>query len=129
LQLEKRLAQFIGAEEAIIYAQAYSTISGVIPAFSKRGDILIVYVIDFPFTHLKVHRDEGVSFAIQKGVQISRSTVRHFKHNDMEDLERVLSEVQKDERYNRRPLTRRFIIVEGLYQNFGDIAPLPELVN
>jgi 7-keto-8-aminopelargonate synthetase-like enzyme len=40
--------------------------------------------------------DEGVSFAIQKGVAISRSTIRYFKHNDMEDLESVLKDFQKE---------------------------------
>lgn len=40
--------------------------------------------------------DEGVSFAIQKGVQISRSIVRTYKHNDMEDLERVLKEINTE---------------------------------
>jgi 7-keto-8-aminopelargonate synthetase-like enzyme len=40
--------------------------------------------------------DEGVSFAIQKGVQISRSIIRTFKHNDMEDLERVLNDIETE---------------------------------
>jgi serine palmitoyltransferase len=40
------------------------------------------------------YRDEGVNFAIQKGVAISRSTIRYFKHNDMEDLEHILKEFQ-----------------------------------
>lgn len=42
------------------------------------------------------YRDDGVSFAIQKGVQISRSIIRTFKHNDMEDLERVLNEINTE---------------------------------
>jgi serine palmitoyltransferase len=84
LELERALAQFLGTEEAIIYAQAYSTISGVIPAFAKRHDILVV--------------DDGVNFAVQKGVQISRSTVRYFKHNDMVDLERVLQEIKQEDK-------------------------------
>jgi 7-keto-8-aminopelargonate synthetase-like enzyme len=41
--------------------------------------------------------DEGVNFAVQKGVQISRSNVRWFKHNDIEDLERVLEEIRVDD--------------------------------
>lgn len=114
LELEKQLAKFLGQEEAIIYAQAFSTISGVIPAFSKRHDILVV--------------DDGVCFAVQKGVQISRSVVKYFKHNDMQDLERVLKEIKYEDKKFRRPLSRRFIVIEGLYQNFGDIAPLPEIL-
>jgi serine palmitoyltransferase len=38
--------------------------------------------------------DKGCNFAIQKGVQISRSTVKWYNHNDMEDLERVLNEIK-----------------------------------
>jgi len=37
-----------------------------------------------------VIRDEGVHFAIQKGIQASRSKIVYFKHNDTEDLERLL---------------------------------------
>ena len=40
-QLENDIARFLGVESAIIYAQAFSTISSVIPDFSKRGDIIV----------------------------------------------------------------------------------------
>lgn len=40
--------------------------------------------------------DEHVNFAIQKGLQISRGTIKFFKHNDMADLERILKEIQKE---------------------------------
>jgi serine palmitoyltransferase len=42
MDLEKDIARFVGTEETIIYAQGFSTISSVIPAFSKRGDLLVV---------------------------------------------------------------------------------------
>ncbi|KAI9352358.1 pyridoxal phosphate-dependent transferase [Pilaira anomala] len=100
MDLERDIAQFLGAEQAIIYAQGFSTISSVIPAFCKRGDILVC--------------DDGVSFSIQKGIQISRSIVRWFKHNDMDDLERVLEEIQLDDMVNKKRLTH--------------IAPLDKLV-
>lgn len=41
--------------------------------------------------------DDGVSFSVQKGAQISRSNVRYFKHNDMQDLERVLDDIRVDD--------------------------------
>lgn len=41
------------------------------------------------------NRDEGVHFAIQKGLEASRSKIVYFKHNDMEDLDRLLAEQQK----------------------------------
>jgi serine palmitoyltransferase len=77
---------------------------------------------------LSYSRDKAVNFAIQKGLQISRSTVRWFEHNDMEDLERVLEEIQQDHLRLRKPLTRRFIVTEGLSENFGDIVDLPRVV-
>ncbi|KAI8987369.1 pyridoxal phosphate-dependent transferase [Mycotypha africana] len=114
MDLERDIAQFLGTEQAIIYAQNFSAVSSVIPAFSKRGDILVV--------------DDSVSFSIQKGVQISRSIVKWYKHNDMGDLERVLEEIRLEDIAHKRRLTRRFIVSEGLSANVGDIAPLPKLV-
>ncbi|KAL9551527.1 hypothetical protein MBANPS3_004224 [Mucor bainieri] len=114
MDLERDISQFLGTEQAIIYAQGFSTISSVIPAFCKRGDILVC--------------DDSVSFAIQKGVQISRSIVRWYKHNDMADLERVLEEIRMDDIVHKKRLTRRFIVSEGLSANYGDIAPLDKLV-
>ncbi|KAG5520077.1 hypothetical protein PMAC_001153 [Pneumocystis sp. 'macacae'] len=112
--LEQMLANFLGTESAILYSQTYSTISSVIPAFSKRGDILVV--------------DRGVNFAIQKGIQISRSTIRWFDHNDFSSLENVLEDIRIDQMMSHRPLARRFIIVEGLSETFGDICNLAKII-
>lgn len=115
IQLEKELAEFLGTEAAILYPQGFSTISSVIPCFSKRGDLIIC--------------DDGINFSIQKGVQISRSIVRYFKHNDTTDLKRVLEEVRKEDmKTPNRLVPRRFIIAEGIYHNTGDICPLPEII-
>jgi serine palmitoyltransferase len=92
--LEADIAAHLGTPAAIVYAQSFSTISSVIPAFSKRGDIIVA--------------DKAINFATRKGIQISRSTVRWFEHNDMEDLERVLAKLVKENA--RKPLTRRFIV-------------------
>ncbi|KAK9457026.1 pyridoxal phosphate-dependent transferase [Dipodascopsis uninucleata] len=112
IQTEKDLAAFLGVESAILYAQNFSTFVSAIPAFSKRGDIIVV--------------DTGVSLPIQKSVLISRSTIRWYKHNDMKDLERVLREV--NQQFRGQPLTRRFIVTEGLFSDTGDIADLPTII-
>lgn len=112
MKTEADIATHIGAPACIVYAQAFSTISSVIPAFSKRGDIIVA--------------DRAVSYAIRKGLQISRSTVRWYEHNDMEDLERVLAKVVKEQ--GKKPLTRRFIVTEALCENVGDMVDLPKLV-
>ncbi|KAJ5732630.1 serine palmitoyltransferase component [Penicillium malachiteum] len=112
LKTEADIASYLGTAGCIMYSQAFSTISSVIPAFSKRGDIIVA--------------DRGVSFAIRKGIQISRSIVRWYDHNDMEDLERVLAKVTKEQA--RKPLTRRFIITEGLFESYGDMVNLPKII-
>uniref|UniRef100_A0A2I3SNL1 Serine palmitoyltransferase 1 n=1 Tax=Pan troglodytes TaxID=9598 RepID=A0A2I3SNL1_PANTR len=116
LDLEERLAKFMKTEEAIIYSYGFATIASAIPAYSKRGDIVFV--------------DRAACFAIQKGLQASRSDIKLFKHNDMADLERLLKEQEIEDQKNPRKarVTRRFIVVEGLYMNTGTICPLPELV-
>lgn len=115
MDLERDIASFLGTEGSIIYSQAFATISSVIPAFCKRGDILVV--------------DRGVSFAIHQGLKVSRSTIRWYDHNDMKSLEEVLESVAKEIKKKRLPLTRRFIITEGIFENDGQMSDLPKLVS
>lgn len=116
LDLENRLSKFVGVEEAVLYSYGFATIASAIPAYSKRGDVIFV--------------DDGVNFAIQKGLQASRSDIRYFKHNNVDDLERLLMLQEKDDLKNpkKAKVTRRFLVVEGIYTNYGDICPLPKLV-
>ncbi|KAH9037025.1 pyridoxal phosphate-dependent transferase [Lactarius hengduanensis] len=93
----------------------FSTIPFVISAFAKRGDVIFA--------------DRGISFTIQKGLQISRFTIRWFDHNDLKSLEDrdVLLTVEKECRQRRRgPLTRRFIITEGIFEEDGTMVDLPK---
>ncbi|KAF2405208.1 PLP-dependent transferase [Trichodelitschia bisporula] len=112
MKTEAEIAAHIGAPACILYAQGFSTISSVIPAFSKRGDIIVA--------------DRAVNYPIRKGIQVSRSTVYWYDHNDMEDLKRVLETVVRSQA--KKPLTRRFIVTEGLFENVGDMVNLPKLV-
>jgi serine palmitoyltransferase len=114
LELEKDIADFLGTEASILYSQGYSTISSVIPAFSKRGDIIVA--------------DRGVHFAIQQGIKISRSTVRWYDHNDIGSLEATLLAVEKEHKKKKWPLTRRFIITEGIFEKDGQMVDLPKIV-
>jgi len=114
LDLERDIAEFLGTEASILYSQGFSTISSVIPAFCKRGDIIVA--------------DRSVNFAIQKGILISRSTVRWFDHNDLKSLEDTLISVEKERKKRKGPLTRRFIITEGIFERDGEMVDLPKLV-
>ena len=49
------------------------------------------------FVLCSVFRDEAACFSIQKGLQASRSVIKYFKHNDMEDLERLLKEQELED--------------------------------
>lgn len=115
VELEREIADFLGTEASILYSQGFSTISSAIPAFCKRGDIIVA--------------DRGVTFPIQAGIQISRSTVKWFDHNDLKSLEDVLISIEKDSKRRRGPLTRRFIVTEGIFQRDGAMVDLPKLVN
>lgn len=116
LHLEEKIAKYLKTEEAILYSYGFATISSAIPAYSKRTDVIFC--------------DDGVSFAIQKGIVASRSKVYWFKHNDMDDLEKKMKEQQEKDIKNpkKAKVTRRFLVVEGIYTNYGDIVPLPKLI-
>lgn len=74
--------------------------------------------------------DECVNFSIQKGIDASRSKVFYFKHNDVSDLERLLVEQDKIDKKNPKKALkiRRFIIVEAIYINTGEMCPLSKVV-
>lgn len=114
IQLERDIADFLGTESTILYSQSFSTIGSVIPAFCKRGDVIVA--------------DRGINFAIQKGLQISRCTIRWYDHNDMKSLEYVLESVEKERKKRKSPLTRRFIVTEGIFDQDGVMSDLPKLV-
>jgi len=114
MKFESDVASFLGTEAAIVYSQSFSAISSVIPAFAKRGDIIVA--------------DRGVNFAIHKGLQISRSNVRWFAHGDMQDLERVLQGVDREMKRKKGKLTKRFIVAEGVFENDGMMLDLPKVV-
>uniref|UniRef100_A0A915Q0E2 Serine palmitoyltransferase 1 n=1 Tax=Setaria digitata TaxID=48799 RepID=A0A915Q0E2_9BILA len=116
LALEKQLANFLGCEEAVLYSYGFVNISSAIPSYAKKGDVIFA--------------DKGVNFAIQKGLEASRSRIEWFNHNDVNDLERLLIEqAERDRKFPRlASKTRRFMVVEGLYMNSGDLCPLPELI-
>jgi len=115
LNLEQRIAKFLGTEDCLIYSYGMATSSSVIPAFAGRGDVLVV--------------DKGISISLQIGVNLSRSDVYWYNHNDMADLEKVLQEIERKNRKEKKPTTRRFIIFEGVSINYGDIAPLPTIID
>lgn len=112
LELEERLAKFLEVEETCVYSYGFSTIASAIPAYAKRADI--------------VFADESVWFAIQKGLDASRSTIRYFKHNNADHLEQLLAEAAAKKELN--PRRRAYLVAEAIYYNTGEMCPLKRLV-
>jgi serine palmitoyltransferase len=113
MKTEADIASYIGTEGCIVYAQAFSTISSVIPAFCKRGDVIVA--------------DSAVNYSIRKGLEISRSNIRWYSHGDLGQLERIMEQVAQEQAGKK--LTRRFIVTEALFENTGDCVFLPKLVS
>lgn len=101
LQLEAALASFMGCPSCTIFSFDIATIASVIPTCANRRDIVIA--------------DEGVSFPVQQGLTLSRAVIHWFKHNDAEDLERVILKAEEIERKEKKPLCRKLVVVEGVY--------------
>jgi serine palmitoyltransferase len=113
LELEAALAKYMGTQEAILYPYDLATLPSIIPAFANRKDVIVA--------------DEGCNYAIRNGCSLSRARILFFKHNDVADLERILKQIAHEDRKQNRPLNRRFVVVEGVYANTGEVAPLAEI--
>jgi len=111
-QLESTIAKFMGTSEAICYADSVSCVASAVPAFSKRGDLLII--------------DDAANHALRTGALLSRSKCLYYKHNDMEDLERVLRGAVQRFRSSAKT-QRRFIVFEGLFKQDGSIPKLDKI--
>jgi 8-amino-7-oxononanoate synthase len=105
-QLEAKIAKFKGKEAALIFSAGYQMNLGVISCLLKKGDVAIVDKLDHA--------------SILDGVKLSDGEMLRFKHNDMQDLERILSKIEDDK--------GKLIIVDGVFSMEGDICNLPEIV-
>uniref|UniRef100_A0A7S2D437 serine C-palmitoyltransferase n=1 Tax=Octactis speculum TaxID=3111310 RepID=A0A7S2D437_9STRA len=116
IEIEQEVASFMGTEGAISYSDTASTVTSTLPAFAKKGDLVMI--------------DSAIHEAIQVGADLSRAKIVYFDHNDMQDLERKLEQVRSEDKRLRRDSTkqRRFIVTEALFREYGDLAPLKELV-
>ena len=107
-EFEENIAAFKGTESALVFNTGYMTNLGVLYALANKNDVIF--------------SDELNHASIVDGCRISRAKVVIFKHSDMKDLERLLSETEISEE------GQRFIVTDGVFSMDGDIAKLPELV-
>jgi len=105
-ELEAKLAKFKGKEAGLIFSAGYQMNLGVISSLLKKGDVAIVDKLDHA--------------SILDGVKLSEAEMVRFKHNDMKDLEIVLSRIPEEK--------GKLIVVDGVFSMEGDICNLPEIV-
>lgn len=105
IELEEKLAKFMRKESALIFSTGFQVNLGVISSLIGKDDVVIIDKMDHA--------------SIVDGCRLSFGEVKRYKHNDIEDLERVLKEC------NGKP---KLVIVDGVFSMEGDIAKLPEVV-
>ncbi|MCF0202862.1 MAG: aminotransferase class I/II-fold pyridoxal phosphate-dependent enzyme [Bacteroidaceae bacterium] len=106
VQLEKELAEFVGKDEALCFSTGFSVNAGVIAMVVGRNDFIIC--------------DDRDHASIVDGRRLSMAKALHYKHNDMEDLEKVLRSLPYE--------AVKLIVVDGLFSMEGDLANLPKIV-
>ncbi|MBI4810315.1 MAG: pyridoxal phosphate-dependent aminotransferase family protein [Ignavibacteriales bacterium] len=108
-ELEARLAKFMGKEACLLFSTGYQTAQGIIPTLVQRGEYVVT--------------DKDNHACIVAGYMMAKGLFADFiryKHNDIQDLERVIS---------RLPLeAAKLIVTDGVFSTTGDIVDLPELV-
>ncbi|WWC88084.1 uncharacterized protein L201_002988 [Kwoniella dendrophila CBS 6074] len=114
-QTENLVARFVGQESAMVVSMGYATNSTTIPALVGKGCLVI--------------SDEFNHASIRFGVRLSGASLRSFKHNDMDDLERILRDViSQGQPRTHRPWKKILLIVEGLYSMEGSLLNLPHVL-
>ena len=106
IQLEEKLAEFVGKEAALCFSTGFQANLGVLSCIAQRGDFILLDALDHA--------------SIIEGARLSFAKVLKFAHNDMDSLKRRLRACP--------PHKMKFIVVDGIFSMEGDIANLPEIV-
>ncbi|RWY50005.1 serine palmitoyltransferase [Mucilaginibacter gilvus] len=106
IELENRLAAYVGKEAAVLFSTGFQVNLGVLSCITGRNDYLIL--------------DEYDHASIIDGTRLSFSKVIKYAHNDMADLERKLRILPEE--------AVKVIVVDGIFSMEGDIVKLPEIV-
>ncbi len=103
---ENEMAEFLGKEAALVFTTGYQVNLGIIASLA-----------DITST---VYLDQLNHASLYDAVMLSGSKIRLFKHNNIIDLERVLSSTPEHE--------PKLVAVDGIFSMEGDIVNLPEVV-
>ncbi|GBE34818.1 8-amino-7-oxononanoate synthase [bacterium BMS3Bbin06] len=105
VELEEKLAGFTGKEAALIFSTGFQVNLGVISAIVGKDDTIIIDKMDHA--------------SIIDGCRLSYGEIKKYRHNDMDDLRRVFSNITGG---------GKLIVVDGVFSMEGDIVKLPEVV-
>src|SRR5690606_10764788 len=110
LELEERLARFMGKEGCVLFSTGYMTNQGVIQSLAGKNDV--------------VFSDKDNHACIVAGTQVSLAETVRYRHDDMAHLRLLL------EKYDReRPVVAKLIVTDGVFSMSGTLARVPELVS
>lgn len=108
IELEERLAKFFNAESVLLFSTGYQTAQGVIPTLVGRNEYIV--------------SDKDNHACIIAGNLMAKGALGNFvryKHNDMDDLERVIQKVPAN--------AAKLIVSDGVFSTGGEIVDLPRL--
>lgn len=105
-ELEAKIADYVGKEDAMIYSTGFGVNLGVVSSLTDRKDYIIL--------------DEQDHASIIEGRRLSFSNYLKYRHNDMESLENMLRKCDPDR--------VKLIVTDGVFSMEGDVANLPEIV-
>lgn len=106
VELEERLAKFMQREAALTFSTGFQTNQGIISTLVGRGDAVVT--------------DRMVHASIIDACRLSYGDIYKFKHNDMADMERIISSLNKN--------IGKLIVIDGVFSMEGDLANLPAIV-
>ena len=109
LELENRLARFMGKEKAVLFSTGYMTNEGVLQSVAGRNDIIF--------------SDKDNHACINQGTKTSLAETRRYQHNDMEHLRGMLERAHEE-----KPNAGKLIATDGVFSMSGKIAQVPELL-
>jgi 8-amino-7-oxononanoate synthase len=105
---ERDHADFIGKEACLTFSTGYQSNLAIISAITGRND----YILSDSFNHASIVDASRLSFA---------KTIK-YKHNDMDELERLLSKCAEEAKGGI------LIVTDGVFSMEGEICNLPEIV-
>lgn len=104
-ELERKISEFLGTEDTILYAAAFDANGGVFEPLFNEQDAII--------------SDELNHASIIDGIRLCKAQRYRYKHDDMADLEAKLQETQN--------LRHRIIVTDGAFSMDGTIAQLDKI--